>query len=213
MYALEALGLLTESATAVGVGVGAEQLAYYLASRIASVTATDIYGVGDLATETAPEGLLNDPARYARTAFRRERLHVAYMDGRKLEFDADRLNFAFSFFSIEHFGGHEAAARALREMERVVRPGGAVVVTTEVILNGASYPELFHPSGLLPDLIGRTGFVLVDELNYTLTTDTLRNALNYRNPDAATATPHVLLNLDGVLWTSICLVRRKPPAR
>ena len=53
VYALQHLNLLQEDATAIGVGAGVESILFYLANHIKMVYATDIYGEGSFAAETA----------------------------------------------------------------------------------------------------------------------------------------------------------------
>ena len=60
--------------------------------------------------------LLTDPARYAKIPYRQNHLTVLHMNGLQLDFPANYFDFAFSFSSIEHFGGREAAAQSVREM-------------------------------------------------------------------------------------------------
>jgi ubiquinone/menaquinone biosynthesis C-methylase UbiE len=45
------------------------------------------------------------------------------MDGIRLEFPSETFDIAFSFSSIEHFGGetHEGALKSLKEMKRVLK--------------------------------------------------------------------------------------------
>ena len=59
------------------------------------------------------------------------------MNGTQLEFPSDSFDVVFSFSSIEHFGGenYSGALKSLKEMERVLKPGGIAVVTTEYIIN------------------------------------------------------------------------------
>jgi SAM-dependent methyltransferase len=107
LYALQHLGLLREDATAIGVGVGIEQIMFYLTNHIQMVYATDIYGEGGFVNETAYADMLASPERYVRIPFRRDHLTVMYMDGCSLEFPDNHFDFAFSFSSIEHFGPEE----------------------------------------------------------------------------------------------------------
>jgi SAM-dependent methyltransferase len=98
--------------------------------------------------------MMCDPDAYAPYPYRRGHLIVSWMDALDLRFDDDTFDFAFSLGSIEHFGAVEAAARALAEMARVVRPGGVVFVTTEQALDGRRGPQisqlwLFEPDELL----------------------------------------------------------------
>jgi SAM-dependent methyltransferase len=210
LYALQHLGLLREDATAIGVGVGIEQIMFYLTNHIQMVYATDIYGEGGFVNETAYADMLASPERYVRIPFRRDHLTVMYMDGCSLEFPDNHFDFAFSFSSIEHFGGHEAAAQSVKEMGRVVKPGGAVVITTEVILNGVPHNEFFLPEELDRYLVQASGLRLIEDIDYTISPLTLKHPVDFGHPSCRTAIPHVLCKSTNMYWTSVCLVMEKP---
>ena len=148
IYALGQFGLLRDDAVGLGVGAGAEQVLFYLANRVGMVYATDIYGSGEFARETAFAAKLTHPERYARVPFRPDHLTVLHMDGRKLDFADNSFDFAFSFSSIEHFGGHVASGAAVREIGRVLKPGGVAVLTTELILNNKPRSDYFLPEDI-----------------------------------------------------------------
>ena len=68
------------------------------------------------------------------------------MDGTKLAFRDETFDIAYSFSSIEHFGGksHSGALACMRETERVLKPGGLAVIATEYILNDKKHYEFFN---------------------------------------------------------------------
>jgi SAM-dependent methyltransferase len=206
LYALEHLGLLHEGARALGVGAGTEPVLFFLTNRISEVVATDLYGQGAFADHEAADTMLTTPERHAPFEFRPERLTVMRMDGRALDFPDRSFDVVFSFSSIEHFGGHAGAARALVEMARVLRPGGALVITTELVLNGAPHPEFFSPDDLRRFVIEPAGLPLIEDVDYALSDRTLASALDCAHPDVLRATPHVLLRQGSACFTSICLV-------
>lgn len=151
--ALERGGVLNDEAIGLSVAAGHEPLLYYLTNRCRWVIATDLYGAGDFSEGEGAGRMLLDPDLFAPYAYRRRRLTVAYMDALDLRFEDATFDFAVSFGSIEHFGGVSAAAAALAEMARVVRPGGVAFVTTEMAADGqgdGSYPgiHLFAPATL-----------------------------------------------------------------
>lgn len=210
LYALEQLGLLTEDATAVGVGTGVENVVFYLANRLRMVYATDIYGRGDFADETAHAGMLTDAARYAKFPYREDHLTVLDMDGLHLAFPDNVFDFAFSFSSIEHFGGHAAAAQAVREMARVIRPGGAVVLVSEVVLNGLPHDEFFLPREIQEYLIDGMGLRPIESMDYTISPQTLAHAVDTDEAGFVTKLPHIVLKYGPWYYTSFCLVLEKP---
>ena len=210
VYALEKMGLLHEDATGIGVGAGVEGVLFYLANQIRMVYATDIYGDGSFVDSTAYSDMLTTPEKYAKLPYRHDHLTVMHMNGLKLEFPDNHFDFAFSFSSIEHFGGHEAAAQAVREMGRVIKPGGAVVLATEVVLNGVAHDEFFSPAELEQYLIQGTGLRLIEDIDYTVSAKTLAHGVDLSRPGAYGQLPHVVLKFDGCVWTSVCLVLEKP---
>jgi SAM-dependent methyltransferase len=210
IYALQHLGLLHDDTTAIGIGAGIESILFYLANQIKMVYATDIYGEGDFAGDTAQAGMLTDPARYATIPYRKDHLTVMHMNGLHLEFPDNFFDFAFSFSSIEHFGGHAAAAQSVREMARVIRPGGSVILTSEVILNGHPHEEFFLPQEIQEYLINGTGLEPIEEIDYTISAQTLENALDQAVPGYETQLPHIVLKHHSIYFTSFCLVLQKP---
>ncbi len=210
IYALQHLDQLREDATAIGVGAGVESVLYYLANRIKMVTATDIYGEGDFVGYEAPADMLTDPSKYAKFPFREDHLKAVHMDGLHLEFPDNHFDFAFSFSSIEHFGGHAASAQAVAEMGRVVKPGGAVIITTEVVLNGIVDEEYFLPEEVDQYLIAGQEIRPIEDIDFSMSEKTFANYVDTANPDFIYQLPHLVLKRGPIYYTSVCLVLEKP---
>ena len=123
------------------------------------VYATDLYGQNDGWKEAAPSDFPENPKKYAPFSYKEDALTVMRMDGTNLEFPSESFDIAFSFSSIEHFGGggrnHSGALRSLREIERVLKPGGLAVITTEYIINDKEHPEFFNKRTIYSDLIDK----------------------------------------------------------
>jgi SAM-dependent methyltransferase len=209
LYALEQLGLLREDATAVGVGAGVENILYTLANRIRMVYATDIYGEGDFIADTAFSDMLSNPARYAKFPYREDHLTVMHMNGLALDFPDNTFDIAFSFSSIEHFGGHEASAQAVREMARVLKPGGALVLVSEVILNGRPHAEFFLPADIQRYLVNGTCLQPIEPIDYTISAQTLAHTIDTSDADYVTQLPHIVHKAGAYFYTSFCLVMEK----
>ena len=142
------------------------------------------------------------------------------MDGTKLEFPAETFDIAFSFSSIEHFGGenHEGALKSLKEMERVLKKEGIAVIATEYIINDKDHPEYFNRKTIYSDLIDKLDSLkLVEPLDLRITTKTLDTVM-----DGETASkwdildnsfkkshPHILLRTKNILVTSVMLIFQK----
>ena len=131
---LEEAGALRENAEALSVAAGHEAPLYWMANRVARMVATDIYGQGFFSEREATATMLTDPTSFAPYAYRESHLEVRDMNALRLDFDDESFDIVFSLSSIEHFGGPQGAARAAREMSRVLRPGGHLVITTECLV-------------------------------------------------------------------------------
>lgn len=218
LYGLSKLGVVLPNARALGVGAGREPIIFWLADRIEHVTATDLYGNETWAgyrDAEAPAEILKDSSKFCARSFNMERVSFQLADGTNLPFGDNAFDFCWSLSSIEHFGGHEAAAKAMREMARVTRPGGIVCVATEYLL----LPEYRHPDyfnredferyiiGASPDLrlVGRMSWKL-PPVEFLIDSVVLWQGVHRRRR-------HVVLNDGGVQWTSIIAFFRKSGRR
>ncbi len=69
------------------------------------------------------------------------------------------------------FGGHEKARQAVREMARVTKPGGYVVVATEFVIssNNGKHQEYFDREDWEHYILGASGELrLLERMDYTL---------------------------------------------
>jgi SAM-dependent methyltransferase len=141
---LQEVGALREDAEALGVAAGHEPTLYWLSNRIGRVVATDIYGEGRFAGREAAGSMLDDPGAFAPYPYREDRLEVRHMDALYLEFPNASFDIVFCLSSIEHFGEPANTIQAAREMGRVLRPGGRLVITTECFVgpNPLNSPKL-----------------------------------------------------------------------
>jgi SAM-dependent methyltransferase len=211
VYGLRILGRLSPAARCLDVGAGHEVLAYWLANHVQEVIATDLYE-SDWAQGGAKEGaadVLDDPDRYAPFPYRKDNLVFKRMDGRKLDFDSNSFDFVVSLSSIEHFGGLQGATESMREMGRVCKPGGLLVVATELILNDAEHPEYFSLSELR-ELVSASGMRLIQEPVFRLPPAIRDNPTVL--PQEHFRAPMLALEDNGVRFTSIMLFLEKPGA-
>ncbi len=157
-YGLSRLGVVHGEAEGLGVGAGHEAILFWLTDRCRKIVATDLYGNADWSSDCGLEAdgaFLVNPRRFSRRDFAVERLRVMSADGTALPFGDNSFDFCWSISSIEHFGGHKAAAQAVREMGRVVRPGGVVCIATEyLLLPEQSHAEFFTRREIEEDVIG-----------------------------------------------------------
>lgn len=213
LYGLRHLGMLQPEHRALGVGVGREGVIYYLADHVAEVTATDLYGEAAWASAGGKEAdlaMLEESKRHCPASVDFSKIRFENQDGTNLTYGNDSFDFAWSLSSIEHFGGHAAARRAVEEMARVVRPGGVVAIATEMLmLEEYSHPEYFTRSEIISELVEScprlelAGPVNFHTLPYEFLVDSipLPQGVHRRRR-------HVVLNDGNIQWTSILLFFR-----
>jgi SAM-dependent methyltransferase len=209
LFGLRALRRLAPDAVALGIGCGHEELMYFLANRVARVVATDLYEGAYIGGESDAD-VLEYPEKYAPFRYRRDHLEVRRMNGLSLEAVDASFDFAFCLSSIEHFGSRADKLQALREMFRVLRPGGVAVVTTEVILNRLGRGRQYFRASLLDRLVTEAGFVLDRPPDLRVEHDYARRPLAL--PMDTFVTPHVVLRNFNTIYTSVALFLMKPPA-
>ena len=140
-WGLQRLGALTEDASVLSVGAGHESLGYWLANRVRSVIATDLYP-GEWEASAGAEGdarVITHPEEFAPFEYRQEPSAVP-ADGR----DAARLPgrrvrrrvLALVDRALRRIS--PARAQAVEEMARVLKPGGVLALATEWRVSGPS---------------------------------------------------------------------------
>jgi SAM-dependent methyltransferase len=221
ILAMKRFNKLNMNNLAVGIGSGIEPIPFYLANKVKHVYATDLYGDLENWNRESPSTFLNNPKKYAPFPYREDALTVSRMDGTRLEFPSETFDIAFSFSSIEHFGGknHAGALKSLKEIERVLKKDGIAVIATEYIINDKEHPEFFNKKTIYSDLIDKLDSLkLVEPLDLRITTKTLDTVMDYPNAlywDNADdykfqkSHPHLLLKLRNILYTSVMLVLKK----
>jgi SAM-dependent methyltransferase len=219
VLAMKRFGKLTKESKAIGVGSATEEILFYLANRIAHVYATDLYD-GKGWKNLVPVDFPEDPKKYSPYPYNEDALTAMRMDATRLEFSDESFDIAFSFSSIEHFGGenHSGALRSMKEIERVLKPSGIAVVATEYILNDKEHIEFFNRRTIYSDLIDKLDKLkLVEPLDLRITTKTLDRIMDYQSgvdwttsPDEFKKThPLVLIRINDMLVTSVILVFQK----
>jgi SAM-dependent methyltransferase len=209
VYGLRKLRRLCPGATALGLGCGHEPIIFFLAGRLRSVVATDLYE-GAFSGHEADPRILRDPEAFAPYSYHRDRLHVRQMDATAIDYGPDTFDIVFSFSSFEHFGSRRIQRESLAAIHRVLRPGGVAVLTTEIILNAwGRHGDYFRRKELLEELIPGAGLRLVGgEFSFTTSQGTL-DAL-VRLPYEVERRPHLVLRRWRTYFTSCSLFMEKP---
>ena len=216
---LEQLGAVRPDSWLLSVAGGHEEPAYELTNHARWVFLVDIYGVGGFSGSEAHETVLTNPDAFATVPYNRNRLVVQYMNALDLRYEEGTFDGVFCLSSVEHFGGFDGAAKGLREIHRVLKPGGIAAVTTECIVNGK--PALDLPGLMLfpPELIDKLsrsvpGLEPVAPVDFTITQASLATAYSLERAvkEAAsfhTEYPHIVVEMQGRLFTSVALFFRK----
>lgn len=136
--ALENHGLLREGKTGIGFAVGEEPLPSYFASKGVGVLATDLGMESDTAkiwAETGQNAAGDVNKLYKENIVSRETFerNVKYMDldMNHIPDDIGTFDFCWSSCAIEHVGGLNLSKQFLKNMIKVLKPGGIAVHTTE----------------------------------------------------------------------------------
>jgi SAM-dependent methyltransferase len=200
--------VLTDAARVVSIGAGHELTLYWLANHVRQMIATDMYGNAwqEARGREGDPRVLADPDLYAPFPYRRERLRFVTMDGRALAFRDAAFDVAYCLSSIEHFGGLEGAARTIREMARVVRPGGIVALATEYVLGGPPHAETFQP-GEFRELVRQPGLELVQPIDERVYDRYDYTAVDlHANPYQS---PHMVVRFGETVFTTVMVFLRK----
>jgi SAM-dependent methyltransferase len=208
VYGCRRLGALRPDASVVSIGAGHELILFWLANHVARVVATDRYS-GEWQVLQGREGnpdILNHPERYAPFPYRREHLMFMKMDGRHVALRSGVFDIAYSLSSIEHFGGIAGAKATMREMARVLKPGGLLVVATEYVLHGPPHDETFQPSEIA-ELIDEPGLELVQPIDEAVYRRYRYEPVDlYNNPYQ---TPHMVVRFNETVFTTVMMFLRK----
>ncbi len=208
IFGSQRLGALRDDAHVLSVGAGHELVLYWLANRAERVIATDMYeGVWqDVQGREGDPDVIQRPEGYAPFPYRKDHLVFMKMDGRYLAFDDCTFDLAYSLSSIEHFGGMSGAIATIREMGRVLKPGGILALATEYVLSGPSHDETFQPEEF-EELIHQPGLELVEPFD-----DKVYRRYEYRAIDLYAnpyQTPHMVVRFgDTVFTTGMVFLRR-----
>lgn len=210
LYGATLLGKINSRSVVLGVGTGHEPIVYWMAKHCSKVYATDLFR-GEWIHGGAMEGdpsVLMHPEKFQPFEYPKERLTFLPTDGCHLAFKKDSFDLVFSLSSIEHFGGKEYSTLAVKEMERVLKPGGIAVIATEYILNQRNHSEFFNENDLLEYIVKASHMKLIQNISFKVPRLLIEKPLKI--PEEIYRTPHMSLTDGGLIWTSIILFFEKP---
>jgi SAM-dependent methyltransferase len=132
LAALEARGLLSPGACAIGFGCGKEPLAAVMARRGCQVTATDLSPEAD-ADEHWGTTSVKELFYPGICSWEQFESHVTFrsVDMNDLPKKLGRYDFVWSSCALEHLGSLEAGIAFILNATRCLKPGGIAVHTTE----------------------------------------------------------------------------------
>ncbi len=209
IFALKSLRYLTADSLCLAIGAGREPLLYYMTYKVGGVLGIDLYEGEYYGGEDETDIPLS-AERYAPFPYPREKLRLLRMNALELDFPDDHFDFVFSSSSIEHFGRKRDILKSLREMYRVLKPGGAALITTELKLTstGTRMPNVrpfsYHE---IIGLIGDAGFEIPQDPDLRIEAEYFEDWVKL--PMEINKRPHVILRFLNTVFTSIHLVLNK----
>jgi SAM-dependent methyltransferase len=201
VYGLKQLGCLHSSARLLSVGCGFEIPLYYMANQVEHVNGIDLFeGVEN------PQAEAEHTERYVAFPVTPGRFTMQRMDGLHLEFPDNSFDVVFSLSSIEHFGGPAAAAQAMREVGRVLKPGGVAAIATELILNGVPEPNFFLPEQFAESVVRPSGLSVIGDIDFSISSGLIANAPQVGETHHR---PYIAVYWGHSLFTSIMVFLKK----
>ncbi|WP_223786686.1 class I SAM-dependent methyltransferase [Marinicella meishanensis] len=135
-------GMFSGDKVGAAFGAGREKLLYIIAPLTQAFHATDLYTMQTV-WKTANIKRFNTPEEFVKAAApagsNTDNMKVHDMDMRDLSYFADdSLDFCYSACAFEHIGDRDDFIQHLKEVRRVLKPGGIYSMTTEFLFGDAT---------------------------------------------------------------------------
>lgn len=212
---LTKLGCVKPEARALSVGAGYEKPLFYFANKIELMMATDLY---DNPEHEGKPAMLTDPASFSPIPYRTDHLQTMRMSGDNLHFPDNSYDFVFCLSSIEHFGDEKVIRNSISEMTRVLRSNGVLCIITEFSLNTEDQArvfkpaeiEVFSPREIENIFLNAPGLILVGgDFDLRIQKSLMDYPVDLSYAETASLSPHIVLNKDGCVFTSLSMFFRK----
>ena len=209
-YGLSKLGMLKEDKIGLGLGAGTERIIFYFANKVKRIYATDLY---DPDSEW-PESRFSLEEAYNQSPFpyKRENLEIKYMDMRKIDFPDNYFDFIWSASSIEHVDTKQELINIFLNVERKLKPGGILAITTEFNLTKIPCYEknfICMDKNLLGEIKSKVKKLkLVEKIDYNVKDLAANEPVSIDCHE-----PHIVIKTKDTVYTSISLFFRKKQIR
>ena len=137
--ALEKYKMLESNRRGISFGSGREPLIFAVATRVEFLCVTDFYGESSVWDTAATGDAHSFVLGVAPIDFDSSRIEVRSMDMREVAYPDGSFDFAYSISAFEHIGVDADFLSHLREVRRVLKPGGVYVLTTELRIGGNTF--------------------------------------------------------------------------
>ncbi len=221
---LQKFELLKEQNVGLSLGGGNERVLFSIARHIKKLFVTDLYD-DSTSWDCARTG---DPDEFIKASkpfpVDDTKIKALKMDMRKLDFADNTFDFCYSSCAIEHIGEYQDFLQHFNEVNRVLKPGGIYVLTTELQFGEETITDennFIFTKDYIAKLIAESGLDFVSDVNVELT----KNNINYPYPSniqniafsgnnnfsqrIVEQFPHLILIRGNVPFTSVLLILRK----
>lgn len=219
--ALAREGKLHPEATGLGLGAGTERLIFSIADVVGRVVATDLYGQDAKWVGVRTADPKDHVLEHAPFDIDSDRLSVHSMDMRNITYTDECFDFAWSTGSFEHIGHDEDFLRHLREVHRILKPGGLYAFTTAITFSDDSVRipgnHYFSPEHLL-DLVDDCPLHPEPEFDLSLVETRLNQPITDRPQDLGLGAargwlPQVIILRRGIVSAANLILLRKDDSR